>query len=294
MPRSRPLDRLALRLYQLALYAYPAPFRRAFGDELAQVFRDMYEEARDSSSHARMARLWARALSDLLWSAGQEWSHDMRPLALATTLLTGIAFVVSLLASLNLYLLEDQNPLTLAAYRASPLLRLTYDAAYLSALVAGAMVCAAIVRVFAPNSAVATVTAGGIALVVALGGFGGLLLKAPLTFLPLFVGFTALTLVCFFVSERATVRLRRSLVPRMAAAVGGCVGVGAALAVNVVALAPHTIALNPASHALYMQGQIAGTHFNSLLLGMALQLLLVCMLEISVGGALRAPRTAQA
>src|SRR6266567_9569375 len=55
---------------------------------------------------------------------------------------TVTAFVVSLLASLNLYLLEDNNPLTQAAYSASPVLRFSYDGVYLSALVAGVAICA--------------------------------------------------------------------------------------------------------------------------------------------------------
>ena len=52
---------------------------------------------------------------------------------------TLIAFIISLLASLNLYLLEDGNPLTQGAYLASPLLRFSYDGVYLSALAAGVL-----------------------------------------------------------------------------------------------------------------------------------------------------------
>jgi hypothetical protein len=44
---------------------------------------------------------------------------------------TIIALVASLVTSLNLYLLEDDNPLTQAAFSASPLLRLSYDGVYI-------------------------------------------------------------------------------------------------------------------------------------------------------------------
>lgn len=60
-------------------------------------------------------------------------------IALAATLFAGL---IAILASLNLYLLEDDNPLTTAAYSASPLLRFSYDGAYLSALVAVVTICA--------------------------------------------------------------------------------------------------------------------------------------------------------
>jgi hypothetical protein len=292
--RSPNRARWAQSIYRLTLRAYPARFRQAFADELSQAFRDMYEDAQARGSTAHIARLWLFALSDLVRSATQERIIAMRPIALIATLMTGAAFVVSLLASLNLYMLEDQNPLTLAAYRASPLLRLSYDAAYLSALVAGVMVCAVMARAFAPTGGAALVAVAALALVVVLGGFGGLLARAPLTFIPLFVAFVLLTLLCVFVAERATARLRQWLGARAAAVVGACVGAGVALVVNAAALAPHTIALNPVSHALYMQGQIPGTHLNSLLLGMALQLLLMCLLGLSVAVALRAPRRVMA
>src|SRR5579884_2702329 len=68
-------------------------------------------------------------------------THHLSPrlwTALAVTLFAGL---VAVLASFNLYLLEDGNPLTTAAYTASPLLRFSYDGAYISALAAVVAVC---------------------------------------------------------------------------------------------------------------------------------------------------------
>ena len=40
-PRPHPLVALLERSYRLMLHAYPAPFRRASGREMAEVFQDM-------------------------------------------------------------------------------------------------------------------------------------------------------------------------------------------------------------------------------------------------------------
>lgn len=224
----------------------------------------------------------------------QRDTRTMRPAVIISAALTGVAFVVSLLASLNLYLLEDQNPLTLAAYRSAPLLRVSYDAAYISALVAGIMVVALLARLFAPTGWSALAVTAALAVVVAFGGFGGLLVRAPLSFLTLFAGFCALTLLCLFIAERTAASLRRTSSDHTAALMGSCAGVVVALLVNAAALAPHTVFLNPVSHALYMQGQLPGAHLNALLLGAALQLLLVAALGLSLLVALLLSRRASA
>lgn len=218
----------------------------------------------------------------------------MRLAAFISAALTGVAFVVSLLASLNLYLLEDHSPLTLAAYRSAPLLRVSYDASYVSALVAGVMVFALLARLFAPIGMSPLAAVGALALFLVLGGFGGLLLRAPLSFLALFAGFCALTLLCLFVAERTAMRLRSTTSNRVAALIGSCAGVVVALFVNVVALVPHTVFLNHINYALYMQGQIPGAHLNALMLGVALQLPFVSALGLSLLVALRLSRRVSA
>ena len=130
-------------LYGLFIHAYPTTFRRTYGSRMVCVFRDSCRDALQRHNLASLVSLWLQTLSDLLLTACLErWSilkektrimpthnHSQNfPLrlwvAIAVTLL---AFVVSLVASINLYLLEDASPLTQAAYVASPLLRLSYD-----------------------------------------------------------------------------------------------------------------------------------------------------------------------
>ncbi|MEO7000793.1 MAG: hypothetical protein ABI068_03235 [Ktedonobacterales bacterium] len=277
-----------LRLYRLALYLYPATFRRAFGEELWQTARDAHEVALAESAWT-VALLWMAIGADLLRSALPERINAMRRALLLVAVMTCISGITSVFASLNLYLLEDANPLTTAAFGSSPLLRVSYDAAYLSALVAGVGLCAIVAyAAFGAHAAVAWVLAV-LALLVALAGFGGLLARAPLSFVSLFAAFAGLTLLSVFAGWRVAGRLRRSNSQRRSAVAGACAGAGVALLVNALAITLHTLALNPVSHPLYMQGQIPGTHLNALLIGMVLDLALLasygaCLLLSPIAG----------
>jgi hypothetical protein len=293
--RSSKLTPWALRAYRLALYAYPAAFRRAEGAAMWQVFRDSYEEA-SARGQAAVLLLWLRTGADLFRSALPERIFSMRPTVVIAAVTTCITFVVSLLASLNLYLLEDGNPLTSAAYSASPLLRLSYDGAYLSALVAVVAVCGIVAYALVPARGPVIAGLGALALVVVLGGFGGLLVRYPTTFLVLFLVFAGLTAISLLIGQAVAVRLRQRLGERPALVVGACVSTAVALFANVLALVPHTVALNPVSHPLYMQGTIPGTPFNSLLIAMGLEVLTVGICALSILVALRpsAPGTSAA
>jgi hypothetical protein len=276
----------ALRAYRLALHAYPAAFRRAFGEEMWQTFRDSYEEA-SASGRAAVALLCLGVGADLLRSALPERIHAMRPAVVIAAVTTCVTFVVALLASINLYLLEDNNPLTNAAYSASPLLRLSYDGAYLSALVAAVAVCGIVAYAIVPSRLPVIAGLAAVALIVILGGFGGLLIRYPATFLALFAAFAGLTMISFLVGQAVATRLQPRLGPRSALVVGACVTTAVALIANVIAIVPHTVALNPVSHPLYMQGQIPGTHLNSLLIAMGVEVLAVVISVISILVALR-------
>jgi hypothetical protein len=211
------------------------------------------------------------------------YSHSLRRFWMAIAA-TAFAFVVSLLASINLYLLEDNNPLTQAAYSASPVLRLSYDGAYLSALVACVAVCAIVAYAIIPADASVTIGLIIIALLVTLAGFGGLLIRYPTTFLALFLVFAGLLVVSLLAGRVADGWLRLRLDRRRAAILGACVSTGVVLLVNAIAMVVHTLALNPVSHALYMQGQIGTTRLNSVLIGMGIEILaiIVCLLSIGV------------
>jgi hypothetical protein len=302
--------RIVERLYRAALLIYPRTFRRAYGDAMAQAFRDRCRAASRRAGVAGLLGVCGAELRDLVVTAAREHGDEIRTLARrfqgntamvaethtqavplrlwVTIAATALAFVVSLLASLNLYLLEDANPLTPAAYSASPLLRFSYDGVYLSALVAAVSVCTIVGYAVMRDDAPVLLGLAIVALVVAFGGFGGLLIRHPATFLILFLVFVGLVLCGLLVGRAVAARMRPRLGRRPAAVLGACVSTSVALLVNLVVLVPHTIALNPVSHTLYMQGRIGETHLNSLLIGMGIELLTVIVCAVSIGSALRA------
>ena len=292
-------------LYGLFLYVYPAPFRQAYGERLVRVFRDTCRAALEERGGFFLIPLWVQTGADLVWSACLErWQHfkentwtPVSPgpsrrlparlwVALVATLL---AFSVELLASLHLYLLEDASQLVQAAYSASPLLRFSYDLIYLSALASGVAVCIVVGYVLINRQLVVTIGGVLLALLVACGGFGGLLVHHPVTFLVFLGLLLLLTLSSFLLGRVATARAGRDLAPRPAAVLSACVSAGVVLLVNLVALVLHTLTLNPVSHALYMQGQIAGTHLNALLIAMALAFLTGIVCIVCLGRAFRLP-----
>ena len=54
------------RLYRALLWLYPAQFRRTYGREMAQTFRDCYREEQGRGGSRSIARLWSIVLSDLV------------------------------------------------------------------------------------------------------------------------------------------------------------------------------------------------------------------------------------
>jgi hypothetical protein len=283
--RRAPRAPLPLRLYRLALLLYPRAFRERHGEELWQTCRDLTQEAH-ASGWLASARFWLAIYADTLAAALGERTRAMRTVSWVARLAAGatlLAVAVSVVASANLYALEDNNPLTVAAYGASPLLRLSYDGAYLAALAAGVMGVTIGLHALLP-ARIALTTALGLAALVALGGFGGLLIRYPLSGLALIGGFGGLVALGLLTGRAVTQRLAGRMSARASALVGACAGAGIALALDAAALIAHTLALNPISHALYMQGQISGSHYNALLLGMTAQTLTaaLCALLLAV------------
>ncbi|MDQ2714247.1 MAG: hypothetical protein M3Z08_05005 [Chloroflexota bacterium] len=292
-------------LFALFLRAYPASFRQAYGSRMVRVFRDSCRDALQRRGLAGLIWLWWSTFSDLLFSACLErWQvlkKEARSMALngriqnfpprlwVALAATVMAFAVSLVASLNLYLLEDASPLTQAAYSASPLLRFSYDAIYLTALAAGVAVCGILVYTLVQRQPLVLVSLSVVALLVAVGGFGGLLVRHPGTFLVFLTIFLVLTLISFLSGRAIANYAGRFFGQRPAAVLGACASVGSMLLVNVVALILHTLLLNPVSHALYMQGQIEGTHLNFSLLVMGLAFLTMIVCALSLRLALRLP-----
>ena len=277
---------LSRRLYGLLLLAYPASFRSQYGERMARVFADACRFQLAERGRLALISLWWATCTDLALSAGLErWqtfqakvnsmtiSRDTEqfPLRLKAALAaTVITFFVCLVASINLYLIEDNSSLTAAAYSASSLLRITYDGMYLSALAAGVAIVALVAYALVPVHRCITASLVVVALLVALGGFGGLLLRHPSTFLVFFAVFLALTLGSFLLGRLVASRSGGAPGERPAAVLGACVGAGSLLAVNVTALVLHTLSLNPVSHSLYMEGRIGDTPLNLTLLAMVL------------------------
>jgi len=60
---------ISYRIYGLLLLAYPQEFRREFGDQMLQTFRDCY---RAESSNRSLPGFWLRTLLDLVLTAVKE------------------------------------------------------------------------------------------------------------------------------------------------------------------------------------------------------------------------------
>lgn len=82
MQETPPLLSLSTGFYRLLLYAYPAPFRRDFGREMAQLFRDDARDTLQRHGPVALAGLWLLTIFDLLKTALAEhvWEVFHMPL----------------------------------------------------------------------------------------------------------------------------------------------------------------------------------------------------------------------
>ena len=72
MPRPVEHDRavwVSERLYRALLAAYPREFRREYGPQMRQVFRDLCREERRKNEKTALVRLWIRTILDLATTA---------------------------------------------------------------------------------------------------------------------------------------------------------------------------------------------------------------------------------
>jgi putative ABC transport system permease protein len=72
MTRGHGSPSLADRIYQALLHLYPRDFRQRFGSDMADFFRDRRLAARRSAGTLGMARVWARAILDVVGVASLE------------------------------------------------------------------------------------------------------------------------------------------------------------------------------------------------------------------------------
>jgi hypothetical protein len=66
------------RVYKLLLSAYPCSFRREYGYQMQQVFRDRYRDEARRNRRLAIAGYWLRTLLDLIPSAAREHSENLR------------------------------------------------------------------------------------------------------------------------------------------------------------------------------------------------------------------------
>ena len=83
------------RVYEALLAAYPKEFRREYGSQMAQAFKDLCRQEQRQGGAFGLLRLWARTLCDLAVTAFVERSKVMKwkllmPLALVFGLLIAL------------------------------------------------------------------------------------------------------------------------------------------------------------------------------------------------------------
>jgi hypothetical protein len=83
------------RVYRVLLMAYPKEFRRAYGPQMVQVFKDLCREKQRQSRAFGLTNLWVRTLLDLAVTTFVERSKVMKwkflmPLALILGLLIAL------------------------------------------------------------------------------------------------------------------------------------------------------------------------------------------------------------
>ena len=93
---------LSCRAYRLLLIAYPSAFRREYGHQMQQVFRDCYRNEARRKSHLAIAGYWVRTLLDLVTSAAKEHSENFRrEQTVMSTLRRDIVSVVGCIAIIS-------------------------------------------------------------------------------------------------------------------------------------------------------------------------------------------------
>jgi hypothetical protein len=80
MPRIPAGVELSARVYRVLLGVFPRAFRREFGADMEQLFRDLALQALRDGGVAGLVRLWLAALFDLTVSAGAQHLEGARAL----------------------------------------------------------------------------------------------------------------------------------------------------------------------------------------------------------------------
>jgi hypothetical protein len=116
---------LSTRVYGLLLLAYPPEFRREFGSQMLQVFRDSY---RAEALNGSVPSFWLRTLIDLVSTAAKERIDNtgregvfMNRRSDAVALL-GCAAIIVIAFLLHRYVTKNNTSIILIAYVLDPLI----------------------------------------------------------------------------------------------------------------------------------------------------------------------------
>ena len=101
MPKSPAFLEILVRVYGLLVKAYPASFRREYGDEMTFVFRDMAEAAWRRRGTAGLVGLWWRMVGDFIGNVPrQHIGETQRRIVMWQQFLGPAHFVVALAVAL--------------------------------------------------------------------------------------------------------------------------------------------------------------------------------------------------
>jgi hypothetical protein len=86
----------SVRFYQLLVEVYPPGFRRAYGAQMVQVFRDTCRDRVNQSGASGLLALWLRTISDAARSILIEHFSEWRQTMKNTTTLTRVSYLLLL------------------------------------------------------------------------------------------------------------------------------------------------------------------------------------------------------
>jgi hypothetical protein len=69
---------LSEKIYKTMLELYPSRYRDEFGQEMIQLFQDMYQDAKNSNDNTEMFSLWMRIIHDYFISLTKEHLSNLR------------------------------------------------------------------------------------------------------------------------------------------------------------------------------------------------------------------------
>lgn len=231
-------------------------------------------------------------MSEVSVGARQETPHGRVPLA--TLAVLGASLVV-FFNGVDVYLIEDGNPLARLAYRAAPALNTSFAAIYTTALGVGVLAIVAAGRFVVARWGMTSMSHAAplVALVVAvaaLAGLWGLAIRHPVTFVLLVAGLAAFVTVAL-VMGRAIVTWWSHGAATGSAAEGVlavCAAAVLGMSVNVAVSIAHTVIMRIAASALYASTivRIAGVASGELAIASALAAVCTVVAAVMVARAI--------